>query len=337
MTEYTFTRRSPSSQRVILAISLEIRKQKERVWIGPEREILSCMHGHENAAFLADTRPLGAFLEEFGKVPADGWSQALRALFEALTARRAVKAEKERQAAAFLSQRVVSGFASQAYAAIRLWELYLQALTFSNKKNAVEYLKDKGHLLILPFGDEDLERIARADCPVIPVLNSTQDARLEIWYPNLRQPVECAVAEQSLRPAMIYYWQRIRDAELVPRTCTNCGRLFFAPNGKHHLCSERCRKASKKKVRAEFESKAMGQPYEQAYEREYMFWYNRVAKLKKGKAPPEKIEAAQKAMKAFRTQAVRNKERVKTGALTARSFSDWLIEQEQIILSIVGE
>ena len=38
---------------------------------------------------------------------------------------------------------------------------------------------------------------------------------------------------------------------------------------------------------SQFDGRAKGKDYEQAYDREYMFWYNRITKLKKAGAPPE--------------------------------------------------
>lgn len=68
-----------------------------------------------------------------------------------------------------------------------------------------------------------------------------------------------------------------------------------------------------------------------------MFWYNRITRLKKQNAPPEQIRAAQEAMKNFRQEAVQNKERVKTGSMTERQFTGWLLEQEPMIEEIVGK
>lgn len=51
--------------------------------------------------------------------------------------------------------------------------------------------------------------------PVVPVWNHREDAKLEIWYPHGEVPFECAVVSGSLRPALLYYRQRILDAGMV--------------------------------------------------------------------------------------------------------------------------
>ncbi|MBD5101318.1 MAG: hypothetical protein HDT27_01215 [Subdoligranulum sp.] len=65
-----------------------------------------------------------------------------------------------------------------------------------------------------------------------------------------------------------------------------------------------------------------------------MFWYNRIAKLKKNSAPQEQIERAKAALKAFRSEALKQKQLVKQGEMTDAQFVGWMMEQEKIILEI---
>lgn len=71
-----------------------------------------------------------------------------------------------------------------------------------------------------------------------------------------------------------------------------------------------------------------------AYDREYMFWYNRIAKLKKNSAPPEQIEQAKAALKEFRSEALKRKQLVKQGKMTDAQFVGWMMEQEKIIIGV---
>lgn len=96
-----------------------------------------------------------------------------------------------------------------------------------------------------------------------------------------------------------------------------CGRVFFAPDTRTSLCSERCRKASKKAARRGFDEKAKKLDYEMAYEREYMFWHNRIRKLKKENAPQEKVERAGEELKQFCREALYRKGQVKEGRLSS--------------------
>ena len=69
----------------------------------------------------------------------------------------------------------------------------------------------------------------------------------------------------------------------------------------------------------------------------YMFWYNRIAKLKKNSAPAEQIERAKAALKQFRSEALKRTQLVKQGKLTDTQFVGWMLEQEKIILEIYHE
>ena len=219
-----------------------------------------------------------------------------------------------------------------------IWEMYLRCCRGRDKRKAGTALRDYANLLILPFGEYTPEMVNwKKEKPVSPVWNRVEDAKLEIWYPHGEVPFECAAVSGSLRPALIYYRQRILDACMVMRTCTQCGRVFFAPDTRTSLCSERCRKASRKAARRGFDEKAKKLDYEMAYEREYMFWHNRIRKLKKENAPQKKVERAGEELKQFCREALYRKGQVKEGRLSSGQFISWLIAQEHIIQKICGE
>ena len=206
-----------------------------------------------------------------------------------------------------------------------------------DKHKAEAALRDYAQLLILPFGEYSPEMANwKWGKTVVPVWNAREDAKLEIWYPHGEVPFECAVVSGSLRPALIYYRQRILDAGMVMRTCNQCGRVFFAPDARSNLCSERCRKASKRAARKSFDRKSKEAEYEQAYKREYMFWYNRVKKLEKNHVSREQLEKAQSALKQFRKEAGQRKKQIQNGELSTVQFMNWMIGQEAIIQEICG-
>ena len=124
---------------------------------------------------------------------------------------------------------------------------------------------------------------------------------------------------------------------MVMRTCSQCGRVFFALDSRSNLCSERCRKVSKKAARKNFDSKSKEEEYEQAYKREYMFWYNRIKKLEKNHAPQEQIQRAKAALRQFRKEAGQRKKQIQNGDLSTVQFINWMIGQEPIIQEICGE
>ena len=337
MEEYRFEHKEPLTQRVVLALRVNTKQLKEQLWLGTEYEAEAALRGLDTPLYLTQTRPLGAYWNEFGKSSADGWTEAVWALCGALPARKAKREAQEQKAAELLSQLTV-GNSAALYAAIQIWEMYLRCCRGRDKHKAETVLRDHTQLLILPFGEYSSEMANwKREKPVVPVWNHREDAKLELWYPHGEVPFECAVVSGSLRPALIYYRQRILDAGMVMRTCSQCGRVFFAPDARSNLCSERCRKASKKAAKKSFDSKSREEEYEQAYKREYMFWYNRIKKLEKNHASQEQIQRAKTALRQFRKEAVERKKQIQNGALSTTQFINWMIRQESIIQEICGE
>ena len=250
MEEYRFEHKEPLTQRVVLALRVNTKQLKEQLWLGTEYEVEAALRGLDKPLYLAQTRPLGAFWCEFGKTSADGWTKAVWTLLGALSARKAAeRTAGERNAAELLSQLVV-GNSAALYAAIQIWEMYLRCCRGRDKHKAETALRDYAQLLILPFGEYSPEMANwKREKPVVPVWNHREDAKLELWYPHGEIPFECAVVSGSLRSSLIYYRQRILDAGMVMRTCSQCGRVFFALDSRSNLCSERCRKVSKKAAR----------------------------------------------------------------------------------------
>lgn len=338
MEEYRFEHKEPLTQRVILALSVNTKQLKEQLWLGTEYEVEAALRGLDKPLYLAQTRSLGAFWCEFGKTSADGWTEAVWALCEALSARKTAERDEQEQKAVELLSQLAVGNSAALYAAIQIWEMYLRCCRGRDKHKAETALRDYAQLLILPFGEYSPEMVNwKREKPVVPVWNYRKDAKLELWYPHGKVPFEYAVVSGSLHPALIYYRQRILDAGMVMRTCSQCERVFFAPDSRSNLCSERCRKVSKKAARKSFDNKSKEEEYEQAYKREYMFWYNRITKLKKAGAPPEQIGRAQAALKEFRREALLRKQQVKEGNLPAGQFVSWMIGQEAVIEGICSD
>ena len=227
MEGYAFVTKEPLLGPVVLALRVDVPGRKEQLWMGEEQDVEAALRGKERPMFLAQTRPLGAFWCEFGQTAAEGWTEAIWALSDALTAKKRSQREEREQTASHLLSQQAEGSGTNAaawYAAIQIWEMYL-----------------------------------------------------------------------------------------------------------------RCRKASRKAAKRQFDGRAKGKDYEQAYDREYMFWYNRITKLKKAGAPPEQIGRAQAALKEFRKEALIRKQQVKAKKLPATQFISWMIGQEAVIEEICQE
>lgn len=87
-------------------------------------------------------------------------------------------------------------------------------------------------------------------------------------------------------------------------------------------------------ARQGFEERNKGLGCEPAHARKYMFRYNRITKLKKNSAPPEQIARTKAALKQFRSEALKQKQRTKQGKMAGTQFVGWMLAQENISLEI---
>ena len=153
MEEYRFEHKEPLTQRVVLALRVNTKQLKEHLWLGTEYEVGTALRSLDKPLYLAQTRPLGAFWCEFGKSSAEGWTEAVWALCEALSARKTVERDEQEQKAAELLSRLTVGNAAALYAAIQIWEMYLRCCRGRDKHKAEAALRDYAQLLSCPLGN----------------------------------------------------------------------------------------------------------------------------------------------------------------------------------------
>lgn len=170
-------------------------------------------------------------------------------------------------------------------------------------------------------------KITGLSLPAGAVLEKGETLQMDLQYDTETQADADALAEAAEKLELVW----TSDDETVATVDEN------GLDARSTLCSDRCRKASRKAAKRQFDGRAKGKDYEQAYDREYMFWYNRITKLKKAGAPPEQIGRAQAALKEFRKEALLRKQQVKEKKLPANQFISWMIGQETVIEGICQE
>ena len=182
MEGYAFVTKEPLLGPVVLALRVDVPGRKEQLWMGEEQNVEAALRGKERPLFLAQTRPLGAFWCEFGQTAAEGWTEAIWALSDALTAKKRSQREEREQAAAQLLSQQAEGSGTNAaawYAAIQIWEMYLRCRRGRDSQQAAQALRDYAQLLTLPFGQYTPEMVHwLRDKPVIPVWNDRRDGKL---------------------------------------------------------------------------------------------------------------------------------------------------------------
>ena len=67
------------------------------------------------------------------------------------------------------------------------------------------------------------------------------------------------------------------------------------------------------------------------YKTNYMYWYNRMKKLRITAAGTERLKEAETAFDVFCKEAVKKKKAVANGKADERDFESWMLQQRDII------
>ena len=251
--KFEFTRHDPVLDKIILVLTLDKQKMKERILIGTELDVRFRLQGHTDTDLFCDvTRPLGTFLSGFEHDESGEWNQfALTPIRQALSTRKKMHPSLEKTACDFLAKKYLTGDPVRMYAAFRIWNGYLQARLPADRDTARDKLMEKMSLLTLAFQTEQPLRfdpdtgkpkpfhISSARFRSVP----EEETRLTLWYPDNRITEECVSMHDSFYPLITYYSNRVNDFGLYFRKCKVCGKVFLAKNLRYEFCSEKCRKA----------------------------------------------------------------------------------------------
>ena len=135
---------------------------------------------------------------------------------------------------------------------------------------------------------------------------------------------------------IIYYLNRLREWGLYFRKCKVCGKIFLAPSQRYELCGEKCRKAQALQNKRDFDERARENNYDLLYKNECQSWRNKIKKAEKLPGfPLDRLETMHAAFDAFKKEALTRKKAVKTKTASPKEFSDWLFQQNGIIVGLL--
>ena len=342
---FEFKRQEPVLDKIILVLTLDKHKMKERILMGNECDIQLRLKGSQVAGLLCDvTRPLGTFLIEFENGTLGDWNQfGINPLQNALNANRWNQPDFERTAAEFLAKKYLTGDPVRMYSAFRIWNDYLKAREPRDRKTACEnYVRRLSHL-ILSFHETNLLNlddetgkarkleIAHRYFSDVP----QEDTRLDLWFPDNNRSTECASVSDSFYPLIIYYLNRLNDWGLCFRQCKVCCKYFLAKSQRYELCGEKCKKAQALQNKREFDERARENNYDLLYKNECQNWRNKINKAKNTSGfPAAHLEEMQNAFADFKKEALQRKKAVKEKTASPKEFTDWLYQQSNNILEL---
>jgi hypothetical protein len=328
---YDFTGRERDFGRAVFALTLDRKRLTERAVIGRADEARRRFGGDGNGeVYYDETRPLGSLLLSFEADRNGEWNRAGMTLRESYGKAFLFDAERWNMAAPvsdFLRLKYESGEPSALFAAVKTWDEYLNCF---NLNHGADLLTERLSVLYKPFmvyGDYKpwKEEAAAA----LRAASRDGESSVELWYPVAKRPFETVVVTSSVRPVIAYYLHKIEEWGYVFQSCKVCGKDFLARSRHFELCSDECRRVQAVEAKREFDGRAKGDRLEQLDEAAYYYWYNRLRKLKKGKAAdPERAAAFKAAFDEFRKETVRRKAAVKRGESRLSDFADWLARKQ---------
>ncbi len=339
MMKYDFSKRERGLGKTVFALMLDRKKMTERIVIGETNETRRQLEDGTGDIYLDCTRPLGQLLIGFEADSQRAWNVNAMRLRESYSKALLVDTERWRMAAPvsdFLRGKYQGGEPSALFAAVRTWDEYLNC--FSLNRGA-DLLIQRLSSLYRPFFlyADNRPWQGKAAAALSKVLRD-EEAAVELWYPVLKRSFECVVASSSFLPLIAYYLHKIEEWKFVFQTCKVCGADFLARSRHYELCSDACRKKQAVEAKREFDERAKSDRLEQLHESAYYYWYNRLRKLRRGKAADlGKAAAVGAAFEAFRKEAVKRKGLVKRGEMALSDFSSWLAGQQNEVDRLMGD
>lgn len=328
---FEFIRHKPLYDRILLVLTLDRQKMKERILIGEELQIRFRLQGYTDADVLCDvTRPLGTMLSDFEHDPDGEWNRlGLMPLREALHSNRWKQPGLEQASGDFLAKKYLTYDPVRMYVALRIWNEYLKAREPRDRESACERFMGKMNGFTALFMgnppldfDEDTGKPKRLNISTHIYGSAPQeDTRLDLWCPDSKRKMECVAAYSSLYPLIIYYLNRLNDWGLYFRKCKICGKVFLAKSQRYELCSDKCRKKQSLQNKREFDERARENNYDLLYKNECQNWRNKINKAKKTPGfPVDRLEDMLAAFESFKKEALQRKQAVKKKETSPKDF-----------------
>ena len=330
MLEYDFTSRDREPGHVVFALTIDKKRMTERVVIGWVDEAKRRLESKEGSVYYDDTRPLGSLLFGFESDGNGEWNKNGMILRESYAKTFPIGQSRWKTAAPvaeFLSQKYKSGEPSAMFAAICTWEDYLRLY---NKRQASDTLTSRLFMMYKPFAVyADYKPWQEEAAAALSVALRDGESGVEVWYPINKRPFETMVITSSFLPIIFYYMHKIKEWGYVFQQCKVCGVHFLARSRHYELCSDKCRKVQAVTAKREYDERVKGDKLEQLDEAAYYYWYNRLRKLRKGKAAnPSKAAAFKIEFDVFRKEAVRLKKLVRCKEMSLADFASWLAQRQ---------
>ena len=295
----------PITQNVVFAMRLDTDAEQEHIIIGELPEVLRCLRGGDGKIITQSKRPFGSFILDCS-TPITNDLADVRAILSSSTGKKkSPYFEKSRE---ILNQLWQSDNFVYRYVAIRIWQEYNNSCGMKDYDlySAIETIS----LPLMFHLQNDISEWQEAE-PQNPMGFLSNDYFFHpafVLYTKGKTLTEYMAADLSLLPLVVYYLKTVYNQKTYIQTCKRCGKLFRANTANiPTFCGDECKKEQNRENKQRFDEKAKDMPFEAAYKTNYMYWYNRMKKLRKTAAGTERLKQAETAFDVFCKEAIKKK------------------------------
>jgi predicted nucleic acid-binding Zn ribbon protein len=220
-----------------------------------------------------------------------------------------------------------------------MWQEYHRAL---QDKNVSERLLDTldGITTALRFNVMDMVKGWQEMNRKNPLVFLDHDFRkypVSLYFGCDKETSEYAVTDKSALSIAVYYLKRVYESGRYIQACPICGRSFVAKTaGMTTLCSDECRRIQGKENKRRFDERAKRTSYERSSKNAYMYWYNKIARLRDmPEIPNHLLKKAESLFKAYTEESAKQKKAVAKKQTNPEVFEAWLLSQRDVIDKIM--
>jgi len=326
----------PIVQKGVLAISINIEKQKEHVLIGELDEIKLFLNGFSSAQIISEVkRPIGTFIADCCN-PIPNIISNIRSAFS-----REVNTQNKdffEQAKNQLFELYQSNNLCFQFYALHIWQEYNKRQTKTKKlfmksnginsmPNFMDYIEDLTLPSRISMESEIIQAQKFYDVTPLDAFDSILFQGMATYFYTLSNGFsEYVVADFTVMPVLIFYLNTIYNNHQYLQRCKVCNRLFLAHTANiATLCSDECRRVQSRLNKRKYDNVKKDISYEKNYKNNYMYWYNKLEKLKKMRTV--NYQPFEEAFQSFCKEARVKKKNVKDGSLSVSSYDDWILSQ----------
>lgn len=331
----------PKTEHCAMALGLDMKTRKEHIIIGEMDDIWWYLAGSnpaEERLLLNVKRPFGTLIEElFDSCSTDARDAATGFWPDTIRNR----PDLSYKAAEVVERMYASENLVWRFTALRLWQEYCHIWDQPPTRAITDTLDD----IIRPVCTSRRSQIETwQNIHTYANLYSYLDLDelkypARIMYGEGTRMTAYVVSDFNVYPLFIHYLHTVYTRNEFFQYCKRCGKMYPAHTANiKGFCSEECRKAQQKENRQRYDEKVEDDAAERAYRNCYMYWYNRLKKIRnKMIVPGERLEFLNAEFEKFREQAKPMKRDVQSGKKPDGEFTAWLFSQQNYFDTLIED